>query len=277
MHHGNDDRDVCIQDRGASTAILNPSAEPWILHWDAKYAPLGLVGMVTIRKDGTGEGFWWEINGTANGGLTKTAFSLTTSELNSDCTGFFEYVYTFAGEEHTNREWFVVLDNGREVRGISQAGGLPTGVWRTIAHRVSNGVAPVTTFGQRNMPGDYLLSCEGIEALPIPAPSIFASVGFSRIHISLSGDFAGSAHSKIGPVATPPAGFDVSGHFTVNPDGTIEGALNVAEVPGVTNLARGVLFDEGKRGFLIPLLNEVEGGPSIPQIYGLCEITRIGP
>ncbi len=264
--------------RGASTAISNPSDPPWILHWDAKYAPLGLVGMVTIQKNGTGEGFWWQINGTANGGLTPIPFSLTIPELNADCTGVFEYSFTFAGQAHTNREWFVLLDNGREFRGISQAGGLPTGTWRTIAYRVSNGVAPVTTFGQKNMRGDYLLSCEGLEPLPVDQPpSIFASIGFSRIHISSNGDFTGIAHSKIGPVVTPPAGFHVAGHFTVNQDGTIEGRLNIGEIAGVTSVAKGVLFDEGKRGFGIPLLNVVEGGPSIPQIYGLCEITRIGP
>jgi len=260
--------------RGASTAILNPSAPPWILHWDAKLAPLALVGMFTVQKDGTGDGVWWFINGTLNGGLTPTSFHSTVVELNPDCTGVEEYTYTLAGQPHTNREWFIVLDNGREMRGVSQMGGLPAGVWHTISYRVSNGAAPVTNFGQNNMQGDYLFSFESLTP-PGPLPPLaFGAAALMRVQISANGDFTGTWHGKIGPVV---AVSDVSGHFTVNPDGTIEGALNVAAVPGVTNVARGVLFDQGKRGYLIPLLNLVDGGPSIPQIYGIAEITRIGP
>jgi len=260
--------------QGASTAILNPSALPWLLHWDAKYAPLALVGMITLQKDGTGQGFWWQINGTANGGLTPVQFTLTTPESNPDCTGIFEYSFTFAGQAHTNTEWYVLLDNGRELRSVSQSGGLPTGTWHTIAHRVSNGAAPVTTFGQKNMQGDYLLSVDSLLPIDPQPPLAFGQAALMRVHISASGDFTGTWHGKIGPVL---AISDVSGHFTVNPDGTLEASLNVAAAPGVTSIARGVLFDEGKRGYLIPLTNLVEGAPSIPQIYGLGEFTRIGP
>jgi hypothetical protein len=260
--------------QGASTAILGPSAPPWILHWDAKYAPLALVGMITLQKDGIGQGFWWQINGTANGGLTPVTFELTTLESYPDCTGVFEYSFTFGGQAHTNREWFVLLNNGRELRGVSQAGGLPTGTWHTTAHRVSNGVAPVTTFGQKNMKGDYLLSVNGLLPIDPPPPMAFRQAALMRFHVSDNGDFTGTWHGKIGPAV---AVSDVSGHFTINPDGTFDASLNVAAAPGVTSIAKGVLFDEGKSGYLIPLTNLVEGAPSIPQMYGLGELTRIGP
>ncbi len=259
---------------GASTAVFGPSTPPFILHWDAKTAPLALAGMITLQKDGTGQGFWWQINGTANGGLTTVAFTLTTPELNPDCTGIFEYTYQFAGQTHTNREWFVGLENGRELRSVSMEGGLPTGAWHTTAHRLKKGVAPVRNFSQGNMKGDYLFVVESLFPVNSPPFLAFNGEGLMRVRIAENGDFTGVWRGKEGPQT---AASDVSGHVTVNPDGTIEGTLNVAAAPGITNISRGVLYDGGKRGYLIPLVNLLDGGGSFQQIYGVAEIVRIGP
>jgi hypothetical protein len=88
-------------------------------------------------------------------------------------------------------------------------------------------------------------------------PFAFATAALMRVRILPNGDFTGTWHGKIGPMLSVT---DVAGNLKVNPDGTAEATLTWAMAPGVTNHSKAVFFDEGKHGYLIPLVNDLPGG-----------------
>jgi hypothetical protein len=263
--------------KGTSSAIFGPSADPWLIHWDAKIAPIAGVGVFTLQPNGSGEGFYWLIGGTLNTGLTPVPFYPAITELNEDCTGVIEYEVSLPGPTgpvtYLNKERFVLLQNGRESRGIASQAAVPTAVWHTTAHRISNFPHPGAAHRQNSIRGEYLLSCEGLEPLPVPGPpSVFADTSLMRIQISHNGEFTGIAYVKTGPAY---AEIPVAGTFTARPDGTAESTLTSPALPGMTAVARAVFFDEGEAGYLLPLVVFDPNNQPTPQVYGICQVTRI--
>ncbi len=245
---------------GASTIVTGVAADTF--HWNALYGPIAGVGVFTVKADGTVEGYYWLVAGTLNSGLVAIPYSATIT-LNDDCTGSIESEFQGA----TLTEQFVVLGNGRELRSVATQTAVPTGNWLTTAYRI-NGSAE-----QRKVVGDYLFECKNLFEFPVPPPerAIFGGAIHIRTRIAPGGDVTGTIYGK---VATDNSVIPVIGRLTVNADSTLDGTQTVPLL-GTTSLGKGVIFDEGKRGFFIPLMNKVPGDLVVPQPYGYCAITRI--
>jgi hypothetical protein len=233
--------------------------------FNAQIAPLSLVSALTIKPDGTFKGVYWGMVGAENFGLNGVPFG-GTIQVNADCTGTVQYA------PPANTEQFVILNNGDEIRTISAASDVPFAAWQTTLHRISNHYqSPLTSCGQQNLRGAYVLRCEALQPLTPGFPA-FGAAGLFRIQVSGSGDFTGTALFKIGPATLPSP---ISGKFEVNPDCTLNGGLNVAALPGVTDLARGVLFDQGKEFYIQPIADMTTAG-STPILYASCQATSLG-
>ena len=246
---------------GASTIVLGPA--PDTFHWSALYAPAAGVGVITIKPDGKLEGQYWVVSGTVNFGLTPIPLH-GTATVNADCTG------TIVGtlpDGSTQEERFVVLGNGREIHSVATETGVPTGNWLTTAYRLGG------SCGQHKVHGDYLFECRNLFELPVPPPdpNIFGGAIHIRTLIAPGGDYTATVYGKVGPSNSE---FPASGHLTVHDDCTAEGTLETPFLPTVSH-ARGVFFDEGRRGYWLPLVNVLPDGSTRPQPYGYCVITKV--
>jgi len=202
----------------------------------------------------------WMIAGTLNLGLDPAPWQATLT-VNDDCTGVIEYYFG----PYLLSERFVVLDNGREIRSVVMQTGVPTGTWLSTFRRIGG------SCGQNKVHGFYLFECKTLHQFPVAPPNIFAGAFLMRWVISPGGDYTGTLFGKVGPV---PGEFPVAGNITVHNDCTAEGTLTSPVMPGV-NHGRGVFFDEGKRAYFLPLVNNPGEPGETPQLYGYCEITRI--
>lgn len=245
---------------GASTIVLGVA--PDTFHWNALYGPIAGVGVVDITREGTMDGQYWLVAGALNFGLAPLPWHATIT-LDGDCTGYWES--DFGGA--LLRERFVVLDNGRELRAVTTDTAVPTGNWHTTAHRVT---APCK---QHTLRGNYLIECKNLYQFPVPPPNIFGGAIHLRATFARGGDFTASIYGKVGPDNSGLEGF---GHLTLNGDCTAEGTLTTPGFP-IVNHARGVFFDGGRRGYWMPLANEMPDGTLVPHPYGFCVITRIDP
>ncbi|MDT8066899.1 MAG: hypothetical protein ROO76_01910 [Terriglobia bacterium] len=240
-------------------------------HWKASYAPIAFVGWFTINPDGSGEGSSWGIAGAVNFGLAPFPF-YPTFTLNDNCTGTMEYAFG----ESILKEKFVVLDNGREIRGVVMQTAIATGTWFTTARRITS------SCGQNKVHGLYLFECSDLLPLSVVSPppdNIFAGAFQIQMLISPGGDYSGRMVGKVGPITSdafptdpPGLGFPVSGKITVHNDCTAEGTLISPAEPSI-NMARGVFFDEGRQGYWLPLDNLFPDGTTSPTVYGYCSIT----
>jgi len=243
---------------GASAIVMGTALDTF--HWEALYGPIAGVGVIDIHADGTGTGEYWGVAGAWNFGFTPVPWDATIV-LNDDCTGSF--LFEFGGS--TLIEKFVVLGNGREIRSVATQTAIPTGNWLSTAYRING------SCGQNKIHGEYLFQCKNLYQLPVDPPNIFGGAIHIRMLIEPGGDWAGNVYGK---VADSNAEFPAYGHIAWNEDCTAEGTLETPFMPGVVSQAKGVFFDEGKRGYWMPLLNTM-GDVTMPQPYGYCEITKI--
>jgi len=244
---------------GSSTLVAGQAADHY--HWNALYAPIVGVGIMTIKPDGNATGTFWMDSGTFTTGLTAVTLPATFS-VNPDCTGVLQYPGAAPGE--IVQERLLILDNGNEIRSIlaSAETYTPTNTWISTFRRIGGACT------QNKMAGSYLFSCRSIFPTPPPSPFIsVAGAALIRMDISRDGSSTGTFMGKFGPEVVPP--IPVTGLFKVNADCTAEGTLNFGI--GV-NSARGVIFNEGKEGYWLPLVNDPG---AVPQPYGYCDIRQI--
>jgi len=244
---------------GSSTIVLGPAADGY--HWMALYGPIAGAGLVDIHADGTATGKYWVVAGTLNHGLTPIPLDGAVT-VNSDCTG--SLVFGFGGSTITQK--FVVLGNGREIRAAATETEAPTLNWLSRAYRIDGACS------QNKLQGTYLFECRNLYAVPIPPPNIFGGAIHILATIERGGDWTGNVYGK---VAADNTEFQAFGHIAWNEDCTAEGTLETAFLPVVSH-ARGVFFDDGKRGLWLPLTN-TQGDMTMDQPYGYCEITKIEP
>jgi hypothetical protein len=251
-----------------SSSIVDLSVQPFPIHWAAAIAPFIIVGQLSFTPDGVGEGFYWLIFGSVNAGLEPIPWHGTITEMNEDCTGVLEY----PDPPSTIRERFIAFDNGREFHSVTmQTPNTPTAVWITNAHRISKSSKPVNSCGPQTAHGIYMLRCESID--PIPQVGTFADAALFRLDVSLSGDFTGMLYQKVGPIYLE---VPAKGTVAVNSNCSFSSTLNTPALPG-TNRERGVLFNEGKEFYMLPI-DTVGPGPNdrTPETFAFCQGKRIG-
>lgn len=245
-----------VSTTGTSAIVPGPAADGF--HWNALYAPIAGTGVFTITPEGYADGYFWMVSGQLNFGLTPLPMHSKVT-VNPDCTGEFEGTFG----ESTIREAFVVIGNGRELRAVATQTAMPTGTWLTRAVRLTGACH------HKKIRGDYLLECRNL--FPLPPHGIFAGSIQIRMTIDGTGDYTGRVYGKVGPLGDP---FDVYGHIDINSDCSAAGTLASAALPAVSQ-GRGVFYDNGKRGFWVPLVGLPPDGEAVPQPYGYCEFTRV--
>ena len=245
-----------IHERGASY-FLDPTQQLYPLHFGGASAPFANVGLVTLKPNGVGDGYYWIYAGALSGGFDPIPVQLTITEMNHDCTGKFTYVASLPGGlSATVEERFVLFDNGREFRSIPTAiqNGIGTLAWLGTGHRISKSGNPVKSCGQQTANGTYVL---GIENIILDQPTIaIADTVLVRENISMTGDYTGKMYEKYAD--HPPVEAAVQGKVTVNPDCSFTSSLQIPEYY-VNLLGKGVFFNQGKEFYMI-----VPGDPTLP-------------
>lgn len=232
-----------LYERGSS-AVLDPTSQPYPYHWAGALAPFIAVGQVTLGPDGIGNGFYWIRIGSFNGGLDPIPLEVVITELNPDCTGKWQFEFNLLGTPNTIEERFILFDNGRRVRSIPTVTGIPTMAWVGEGHRVSKAAEPPHMCGSHTANGSYVVIAENL-VLMGPNP-LFSDAVLIRVDISMDGDFTGMFFEKLGPKGN--IEIPVWGTVIVNSDCSFEMTL-VLTIQGrlATSDIRGVFFDEGKR------------------------------
>lgn len=264
-----------IYEKGSSL-IMDPSLQPFPLHWAPAFAPFANVAEITFTPAGVGDGFYWIFVGSLNAGLTPIPVHVTITEMKPDCTGKMQYQVALPGiPSATIEERLLVLDNGREFRSVptSIENGVPTLAWIGTGRRISKSSKPVNSCGPQTAHGTYMLTCESIDVLDPNNPNMyFANSLLFRVDISLTGDFTGTLYEKAGPASIE---IPVSGTVNVNSDCSFSSTLNTP-LPG-TNHERGVFLDQGKEFYMLPIVTEGPGpNDQKPEKYAFCQGKRIG-
>ncbi len=259
-----------IYEKGSSL-IMDPSQQPFPLHWAAALAPFANVGLVTFKPNGVGDGYYWiYVGALPHPSYDPIPDRVTITELNEDCTGKFTYVANLPGGlSATVEERFIVFDNGREFRSVptSIQNGLPTLAWLGTGYRISKSAKTVRSCGPHTAHGTYLVNAENIIATD-PKTAVADSL-FIREDVSMNGAYTGTLYEKIGPVSVETAAL---GTYTVNPDCSFTSTLRVPEFFPDPIVIKGVFFNEGKEYYALaiddPALPLEQQGIKFSFIYG---------
>ncbi len=259
-----------FESKGSSALATGPAALP--NHVMAMYAPIEIIGLMTIAADGSANGIYWAAFGTSNSGLDPVSWEGQVSDF-ADCRGIFTYevpVLGMPGAVATVIEHFVVVDGGKEIRSVMKSfevqGDTPTqlpATWNTTARRMTNGRC-----GQQAIRGDWVMTCQSLHALTSGPFTYAAEAAMITVSVAANGAFTGLFDTKIGPTAVA---LNVSGVFTAGEACTVGGTLSPA--PGVVITARGIVFGEGKEFLVIPVQTTTPGG-TIPNVYDNCRGIR---
>lgn len=256
-----------FSERGSS-AIFDPSSQPYPFHWAGAYAPFVTVGEVTMKPGGVGEGFYWIRVGSFNGGADPIPVEITVSEVNADCTGKFHYDVNVTGSPTTIEERFILFDNGREFRTIPTSTTLPTVVWIGEGHRIAKPGEPLDICGPQTARGNYVWAYENLVQFD-PSTPIFSDTLLLNLNVTMSGDYTGMLYEKLGPTGN--IVLPASGTITVNKDCLFAATLNltIQDTPVSIDI-RGVYYDEGKEAFGLAVST---GGTE----YSYGQGKRVGP
>jgi hypothetical protein len=236
-------------------------------------APLIIVGWFTLRADGPMIGEGWVILGTLSSGLTARPMDGRLAELDqSACTAVLEWMGSPVpgGTPGLHRERIVFVDNGREFRSMLMQSPSGSMAWTGRGYRITHAPESVDACGPHILKGDLLIQCETLNTLAGP-PASAASI--SRVIVSETGGFWGTSYVKDPAYDELP----VEGAFGVQPNCAIEARLESLSLPGVVQHGRGVIFKEGKSGFLIlPLETSQPDGSTLRPAFARCELLSLG-
>lgn len=234
-----------------SSLILDPSQQPFPLHWAAALAPFANVAEITFTPESGGEGFYWIYIGALNGGFDPIPVHVTITEMKEDCTGKMRYSISLPGiPSATIEERIIVFDNGREFRSVPTLieNGIPTLAWTGTGHRISKSPKPVHFCGPQTAHGTYLLTAENIIA--VDPKTAVADTLIIREDVSLTGDYTGTLYEKIGPVSVETPAL---GTVKVNPDCSFTATLKVPEFFSDAITMKGVFFNGGKEYYALAI------------------------
>lgn len=259
---------------GSSTFMLGPDVFP--RHWSLASAPFIFVGWISIQADGEVYGEAWDILGDVTSGLTALPLSGEVAEFDSStCTAVLEWYGSPrpGGPPGRHLERYVFVENGREFRSMLMQSPSGSMAWTGRGYRMTREQAPVVTCPGPKFPqGDVLLQVKTVSS-EVSQTSPASGASMFRIAVARDGSFLGTGYVK-DPVYHE---LPVEGVFTVQPNCTVEITLESPELPGITQHGRGVIFEEGKRGFLImPLEVTAPGSPTIVPAFAWCELITLG-
>lgn len=260
-----------VEFRGSSTFLSGPGAFP--RHWSLTSAPFIFVGWITLQADGKVYGEAWDILGDVTSGLAALPLNGELTELDGrTCTAVLKWLGSPrpGGAPGLHYDRFVFVDNGREFRSMLMQSPSGSMAWTGRGYRLTHGPTPVG--GPQLLHGDVLLQIETVSSVAGPtAPASAAAL--MRLTVAHDGSYTGLAYVK-DPVYHE---LPVEGVFTVQPDCTVGMTMTSPARPGVVQHGRGVIFDEGKRGFLImPLEMTQPDGPAIVPVFAWCELLSLG-
>jgi hypothetical protein len=252
-----------------SSAILDPSSEPYPYHWAGALAPFAAIGEVTMGPDGHGAGYYWIRIGSFNTLPDATPVQMTITEINEDCSGKWQFGFNLLGTPYTIEERFIMFDNGREFRSIPTVTGVPTMTWVAEGHRIRKPGESPDTCGPQTANGSYLMAADNL--VRMGSNPIFSDAVLLRVGISMTGDATGTLYEKMGPTGN--IQLPVWGTFNVNPDCSFASTLNAIVLDKPTSIPiRGVFFDGGKKFYGLNVNPKAVGTQ-----FSVGEGQRIGP
>ncbi|MGE5362245.1 MAG: hypothetical protein ACM3NQ_24775 [Bacteroidales bacterium] len=269
--------DYVFQSKGSSTIAMGP-AQNVPNHLMAAYAPVAVVGRMTIGVDGAVDGIYWGTMGTSSSDVDPTAWHGDITDF-ADCRGIITYTIPILGSggavgQVTER--FFVVDGGQELRtamigfiNVATSASLPP-VWNTVARRVNT-----ARVNQQALRGAWVLTCDSLHAFatpPMPGVTHLAESAVISLDVAANGQFTGLFETKIGP---SPLQFPVTGTVAVAEGATLTGEMQTPAMPGKTIIVRGVLFGEGKEFLAIPI-GTWDGTTLTPNGYDNCRGIRAG-
>jgi hypothetical protein len=250
--------------------IASPAVDPATYHVAGLVLPGAFAGRVTIHPNGTFGGYYWM--NLANGvisGLTPIPFGGPVV-VNRDCTGQWSYDVLLPGEvPFTVVERFVIVDQGREIRSIAWATGVPTFTWTLVAQRIPSRCTPGM------VQGTYAMQCRGHHVAPelpppLPSPGMLSSSNLMRFTVEHDGSVEGRLMEKVGPANLE---FEFTGTVAVAADCST--AMEIT-IPGIGVVqAGGIFVENAKRGYGVPMFEQPEVGPAAPMAAVYCELVRM--
>jgi hypothetical protein len=260
-----------FESHGSSTFMLGPATAP-PRHWALTSAPLTFVGSMTVQPDGAMSGEGWVILGTMTSGLAAKPFDGQLTGLDPDtCTAVLEWAGSFVPGTPPgfHRERVVFLDSGREYRSTLIQSPSKSMAWIGRGHRVPP--ASAGACGTHVLRGDALLQCETLSST-VNATAPGSAGALFLLTVERNGSFTGMSFAKNPAYTEEP----VEGAFDVQANCAVAAGLRSSSLPDVVHYGRGVLFDEGKGGFLIlPLETAGPEGTSVPA-FARCDWLSLG-
>lgn len=258
-----------FESHGSITFALAP-APP--IEWTTTSRPFVMTGWFTVLPDGTMGGEGWVILGRLPTVLDPQPFAGQLAELDAKtCTAVLEWVGAPVpgGPTGLHRERLVFVDNGREFRSMLKQSPSGAMAWIGRGHRLMSDSEDLGACGPHLLAGDVLLQCEalGFEGRATSAASM------ARLAVAGDGSFEGTVYSK-DPVY---AETEIEGVFEVRRDCEVEATLESWSLPGATHHGRGMIFDQGKVGFLIlPFETILPDGSAVRPAFSRCDLVSLG-
>lgn len=258
-----------FESHGSITFALTP-APP--IEWAMTSRPLVMGGWFRVAPDGAMTGEAWVILGRAPTVLDARPLTGRLFDLDeASCTAVLEWVGAPVpgGPSGLHRERLVFVDNGREFRSMLKQSPSGAMAWIGRGHRMTPDGEDLDVCGPHLLAGDVLVQCEaiGFEGRAVSAASI------ARLDVAGDGSFTGTVYSK-DPVYAETA---VEGVFDVQPNCRVEATLGSWSLPGAVHHGRGMIFDQGKEGFLIlPFETTLPDGSPFRPALARCELRSLG-
>lgn len=249
--------------------IAAGTPDPMTYHLPGAVLPGVFAGRLTIRKDGTFDGYYWmNLAGGVISGPSPIHFAGPVT-VNPDCTGTWSYgVVMPDGSLFTVVERFAIVDQGRELRSMAWSTGIPTFTWTLVARRIPGRCTPGM------VQGAYVLQYGGHAMVPdlpppLPNPALLASTGLFDFNVDIGQAMSGRMLHKIGPITME---VPFTGAFTVAADCAV---TMTAAVPGMGEVtAFGILVENAQRGYGVPMWVMTPSGLEFEQpMY--CELVRM--
>lgn len=262
-------RTYAFESHGSITFALTP-APP--IEWTLTSRPLVMAGWFTLLADGSMTGEGWVILGRAPTVLDARPLTGRLFDLDeTNCTAVLEWVGAPVpgGPSALHQERLVFVDNGREFRSMLKYSPSGAMAWIGRGHRMTPDDEDVDVCGPHLLAGEVLVQCAalGFEGRQVSAASM------ALLTVESDGSFAGTVYSKDPAYAET----EVEGAFDVQPDCKVEATLESWSLPGAVHHGRGMIFDQGKAGFLIlPFETTLPDGSPYRPALARCELQSLG-
>jgi len=252
-----------FESHGSITSALQPVAP---IDWSMVSRPFIFVGSFTVDADGPMAGEGWVILGRISSGLVARPFVGQLVELDqTTCTAVLEWVGSPApgAPAGLHRERLVFVYSGREFRSMLKQSPSGTMAWTGRGHRIAS--TAVGTCGPHLLKGGALIQCEAIGAAGTSA----SAASMSMLTVAGDGSFTGLSFVKDPTYSELP----VEGALDVQPNCAVEAWLQSPSLPGLVNHGRGMVFETGKRGFLImPLESTLPDSSTVRPVFARCDL-----